>query len=172
MKIQIRQENRQDEAAIYQLVQAAFLHAQQASHTEQDCVNKLRLSTNYIPELSLVATYHNQIIGHIMFSKMKIGQHDSLLLAPLSVAPEWQNKGIGQALIQEGHRLAIALGYAHCVVIGHPGYYPKFGYQPARSYHLEAPFEVPDDVFMVVELIQGSLKDVQGMIQCDDAFNS
>ena len=115
-------------------------------------VNALRYGSAYIPELSLVAEENGSIIGHIMFTKAEIGGKIVLALAPLSVLPEYQRKGVGTALIEEGHKIAKEMGYAYSVVLGSENYYPKFGYIPADTFGIIAPFDVPRDNFMVYKI--------------------
>lgn len=97
-------------------------------YNEQDLVNALRQSVAYIPELSLVTEIDGRIAGHIMFTKVQIGESVQLALAPLSVLPEYQRQGIGSALIREGHKRAGELGYGYSIVLGSEAYYPKAGY--------------------------------------------
>ena len=128
----IRQEHNKEFHSIYALVKAAFESAEHADGNEPDLVNALRKSDSYIPELSLVAEIDGKIVGHIMFTKLKIGNQVQLALAPLSVLPDYQKQGIGTALIQEGHTRARALGYEYSVVLGSEKYYPRTGYLPAK----------------------------------------
>ena len=95
------------------LVKAAFDSAEHADGNEQDLVNALRLGGAYIPELALVAEIAGEIAGHIMFTRLKIGESVQLALAPLSVLPAYQGQGIGAALVRAGHEKARALGYAY-----------------------------------------------------------
>lgn len=166
----IRQEKPQDILAVYDVVKAAFEHMAFASHDEQDLVNRLRKSAAFIPELSLVAEQDGRIVGHILFTKMKIGEHLSLALAPVAVLPEFHGQGIGSALILEGHRIARELGYRSVIVVGHAYYYPRFGYRWASLYGIKAPFEVPQDAFMALELVPGGLNGVSGMIEYAPEF--
>ena len=115
-------------------------------------VNALRYGSAYIPELSLVAEENVSIIGHIMFTKAEIGGKIVLALAPLSVLPEYQRKGVGTALIEEGHKIAKEMGYAYSVVLGSENYYPKFGYIPADTFGIISPFDVTRDNFMVYKI--------------------
>jgi predicted N-acetyltransferase YhbS len=164
MNIVIRQEQEKDIDAVYQVVKTAFATMELADGDEQDLVNRLRKSAAFIPELSLVAEYEGKIIGHILFTKMKIGDHPSLALAPVAVLPEYQKQGAGGELIREGHRIAKELGYRSVIVVGHPDYYPRFGYHLASQWKITAPFEVPDEAFMALELVEGGLTGVSGMI--------
>lgn len=166
----IRQEKTQDFPAVYDVVKAAFEHMALSTGEEADLVNRLRKSKAFIPELSLVAEEQGRVIGHILFTKMKIGTHDSLALAPVSVLPEFHGRGIGSALIQEGHRIARELGYSSAIVVGHAYYYPRFGYRWASHFGITAPFEVPQDSFMAIELVPDGLKGVSGMIEYAPEF--
>ena len=107
----IRKETATDHAAVYSVVKRAFEHAEHADGNEQDLVNALRKGDAFIPELSLVAEADGKVVGHIMFTRATVDGKPVLALAPLSVLPEYQRKGIGKALIQEGHKIAKELGY-------------------------------------------------------------
>ncbi len=165
----IRQETPLDYAAVYSLVQAAFATAEQSDGNEQDLVAALRKSNSFIPELSLVAEEDGRIVGHILFTKAQVGQQIVLALAPLSVLPDCQRKGIGLALMAQGHRIAKELGYRYSVVLGHAAYYPKAGYRPASVYGIRAPFEVSDDHFMALKL-DDAAPELNGVICYDGAF--
>lgn len=170
MNIIIRQEKAQDINEVYQVVQNAFEKAEHSDHDEHNLVNRLRNSTNFIPQLSLVAEYENKIVGHILFTEILVGGQLLIALAPVAVIPEMQSKGIGKLLITEGHKIARQLGYKGSVVLGHDKYYPKLGYKKASQYGIEAPFEVSDDNFMAVELIDGGLSDVHGVVEYAKEF--
>ena len=150
--VEIRQENKNDYEEIYNVVKTAFETAEHSDGNEQDLVVALRNSDSFIPELSLVAIKDNKIVGHILFTKIKIGNHEELALAPLAVLPEYQKQGIGSKLIQQGHKIAKELGYHYSIVLGSETYYPKFGYVPAIHYGIKAPFEVSNENFMAIKL--------------------
>ena len=150
--IKIRRENEKDYDVIYDVVKTAFSKASHCDGNEQDLVNNLRKGSAYIPELSLVATIDEKIVGYIMFTKINIGGNEEIALAPLAVLPKYQRQGIGTLLIKEGHRIAKELGYNYSVVLGSENYYPKFGYVPAKEYGIKPPFEVDDKNFMAVKL--------------------
>lgn len=150
----IRQETSNDHNIVYNLIRDAFDGAEHSDGTEQDLVEALRKNKEaFIPELSLVAEDNGVITGHILFTKMQVGDDTVLALAPLSVKPEYQRQGIGMALIQEGHRIAAALGYGYCVVLGSEIYYPKTGYQPAEDFSIEIPEGIPSQNYMAVQLL-------------------
>ena len=159
----IRKEKMEDYNSIYAVVKAAFDSAEHADGNEQDLVEALRKGESYIPALSLVAEEKGKIIGHIMFTKARVGQTDVLALAPLSVLPEYQRKGIGTALIKEGHKIAKDLGYGYSVVLGSEKYYPRVGYVPADTLGITPPFEVSRENFMAYK-INGNIPAANGTI--------
>ena len=152
MNVIIRKESAFDHDKIYSTVKCAFDSAAHADGNEQDLINELRSGDSYIPELSLVAELDGAIVGHIMFTKAWVGDTPVLALAPLSVRPEHQRKGIGSALVREGHRIAAELGYSYSVVLGSDKYYPKMGYVPADTLGITAPFDVPRENFMACRI--------------------
>lgn len=137
-------------------------------------VERLRNSDVFIPQLSIVAEADHKIVGHIMLTKIFIHNQkesiESLALAPLSINPEFQGKGIGSKLVTEGHRLAKELGYQSIVVLGHAKYYPRFGYEPMEKYGLELPFAVRKENCMVVSLTENGLSSVTGKIEYAPEF--
>ncbi|MBO5455159.1 MAG: N-acetyltransferase [Muribaculaceae bacterium] len=154
--LEIRQERESDYAEIRSVVRTAFLSAEHSDGDEQNLVDRLRKTSEYIPELALVAIYDGKIVGHIMLSKIRIGNTEAMALAPLSVLPEYQKKGIGKALMNNAHRKAIKSGYKCCVVLGSPEYYSKAGYVAASKFNIQAPFVVPDEYYMVLPLTEES----------------
>lgn len=125
--MQIRQETPADYDQVYDLVQEAFASAEHRDGTEQDLVAALRRGGAFIPQLSLVAEADGQLAGHILFTEGEVGGVTVLILAPLSVRPAFQRMGVGTALIQEGHKIARALGYPYSLVLGSETYYPRSG---------------------------------------------
>ena len=148
----IRQENTADHPAVHSLVRAAFATAEHSDGTEQDLVAALRQSAHFVPELALVAELEGRLVGHILFSTVRIGGHVELALAPLSVHPQYQRRGIGLALMAEGHRIAKELGFCFSVVLGSAAYYPKAGYVPAARFGICPPFAVPEQNYMALNL--------------------
>lgn len=148
----IREELSTDREVIYSLIKNAFAHAEHSDGNEQELVNALRQGEAFIPELSLVCEVDGVIVGHILFTKARIENNTVLALAPLSVLPEYQGRGIGTLLMQEGHRIARELGYSYSVVLGDPQYYSRIGYVPADDYGIYAPFDVPRELFRAFRL--------------------
>ncbi|PFE04949.1 N-acetyltransferase [Bacillus cereus] len=174
MNIKIRQEFEKEYKRAEEVVKQAFSHETFSDQKEHELVNRIRKSDAFIPELSLVAV-DKEIIGHVLLSKIKIVNGDksvdSLALAPVSVAPDYQKKGIGSLLISNVLREAKELGYHSIIVLGHKEYYPKFGFKSASLWNIRAPFEVPDEVFMAMELTENALQNVQGVVQYSEAFS-
>jgi putative acetyltransferase len=135
---------------------------------EARLVENLRKSPDFIPELSLVAVKDKRVVGHILFSRIaiqtKTGSFPAMSLAPMAVHPKFQKQGIGSKLIRQGLERCRNLGYKVVIVVGHPNYYPRFGFTSARAKGLEAPFPVSDEAFMVIELASGALKGISGMV--------
>lgn len=168
----IRPETPADFTHIHELVREAFTRAEHSDGDEHFLVDRLRRSAEYIPELSFAAEEKGRIVGQIMFSRLQVGaaKGAALALAPLAVLPGLQGKGIGTALIRHGHAAARALGWEFAVVLGHPAYYARFGYLPAKAFGLTAPFDVPEEAFMALNLKDGP-KHLPGMVRYSAAFS-
>lgn len=153
----VRQEREEDHPAVYQVIKRAFEEAEHADGNEQELVEALRSSNAFLPQLSLVAECAGEIIGYVLFTKVKINTAVELALAPLAVLPMYQRKGVGKALMERGHCIARKLGFHCCIVLGSEKYYPKAGYLPAGKFGISAPFEVPDQNFMVLKLCEDAV---------------
>ena len=151
-RVLIRQETSEDADAVYRLVKAAFAAAEHSDGTEQDLVAALRKGRAFVPELSLVAEVDGSIVGHILFTEATVGGDRVLALAPLSVLPGYQRRGVGTALVEEGHRIAREMGYSYALVLGSTTYYPRFGYLPAQELGIQVPKGFPPANFMVIPL--------------------
>lgn len=176
MNMRIRIEQADDYSATERVVKSAFVNAEFTDRKEHELVSRIRKSDAFIPKLSLVAIddENQKIVGHILLSKINIRNDnqsiESLALAPVSVLPDYQSKGIGKKLILEALQKAKELGHHSVVVLGHPEYYPKFGFQKASRWGIKAPFEVPDEVFMALELQENALAHVSGVVEYSRAF--
>lgn len=164
MVVIIRQEEFKDYNQTFKVVESAFKEAEFTDGNEQFLVENLRKSDAFIPELSLVAEVDKKIVGHIMFTKINVKETILLALAPLSVIPEYQKQGIGGKLIKIGHDLAGNMGYKGIILVGHPGYYPRFGYIPADNFKIKLTFDAPREAFMALELKKGSLSGIEGEV--------
>ncbi len=160
----IRQEEPRDYVEVESLVKAAFETAEHTDGNEHNLVAKLRKSDGFIHELSLVAEENDAILGHVIFTKIKIGKTNGLALAPLAVIPQAQGKGIGTALIERGHEIAKSMGYDIIVVLGSEKYYPRIGYKSASILKINAPFDVPDENYMAISL-SGNNEQINGIVE-------
>jgi putative acetyltransferase len=169
MNILVRPETKEDYGAITHINDLAF-----GQLNEGELVKSMRERNNFITELSLIACFHNQAVGHILFSPIQVknpNQSDvSLALAPMAVIPEFQGLGIGGLLIKNGFSAARRFGFRSVIVLGHPDYYPRFGFVPASRYSISPPFEAPDLNFMAIELVENGLKNVSGIVEYPEEF--
>lgn len=169
MNIVIREEQASDHQRVYEVNRLAF-----QQEDESRLIEKIRAGQNYIPGLSLVAEIDDKIVGHIIFSKIKIVGEDfvcnSLALAPMAVIPGYQKKGIGSRLVEDGLKRAEELGFKSVIVLGHPEYYPRFGFLKASKWGIKRPFEVPDEAFMAIELNGRALDGKSGIVSYPDEF--
>lgn len=168
MNIIIRQEKETDYKFSEKIVEESFRNEEYSDHKEHFLIEKLRRSNAFIPELSLVAEINKEIIGYIMLTRIFIendhSRHVSLALAPVAILPEYQNRGIGSKLINESLKIAKELGFESVIVLGHDKYYPRFGFKPTSSFGIKAPFDIPNEMFMAVELRDDSLAGVKGTV--------
>lgn len=154
--MEIRQEQARDYPEIRQLVKDAFATAQHTDGNEQDLVDALRKGAAYLPELALVAEKDGLLAGHIMLTRASVGAFPVLVLAPLSVRPEFQRQGVGTALMAEAHKIARARGEDYVLVLGSEDYYPRVGYRPAEDFGVTVPEGFPSANFMALQLREGA----------------
>ena len=162
----IREERQGDLERIRAVNLAAF-----ETSTEADLVDALRRQA--IPLISLVAEDEANIIGHILFSPVTLASQPTLSvmgLAPMAVVPSRHHQGIGSRLVREGLERCRQLNAAAVVVLGHPLYYPRFGFIPAARLSLRSEYDVPEEVFMVHELRTGALSGLSGTIRYHPVF--
>ncbi|MBD3670537.1 MAG: N-acetyltransferase [Gammaproteobacteria bacterium] len=162
----IRPETSDDQESIRGLLQAAF-----ESDAEARLVEALRQSG--LELISLVAVEDGLVVGHILFSPVTLDSDESIKiagLAPMAVLPQLQKQGIGARLILEGLKACELQSYEVVVVLGHPQYYPHFGFESSLKYGIHSEFEVPDDAFMLQELKPHVLEGKSGTIHYAPAF--
>lgn len=166
--ITIRAESAEHHAAIRRVVELAF-----GEPNEAELVDALRKHAH--PHISLVALIDSEVVGHILFSPVSIESEGDAFaamgLAPMAVLPDYQNKGIGTELVWAGLRECKLLGHEVVVVLGHPEYYPRFGFVPAAKKGIRSEYDVPDEVFMVAELTPGALRGRKGLVKYHSEFS-
>ncbi|WP_050434105.1 GNAT family N-acetyltransferase [Chondromyces crocatus] len=167
--VDLRPEHPGDAAAIRRVNERAF-----NTPAEADLVDAL--TRNGGVTLSLVASIDGQVVGHILFSPVTIereGAHDEAIgLAPMAVLPEHQRRGIGDRLIREGLDRLRRAGHGAVVVLGHPAYYPRFGFEPASRFGLRWEIACPDEAFMALELRPGALVSHPGIVRYRPEFGA
>lgn len=139
------------------------------TETEANLVEALRNAD--VELISLVAEENGEVIGHILFSPVILGDLKIMGLAPMAVLPDRQNKGVGTKLVKAGLQDCEKAGYEAVVVLGHAGYYPRFGFVPSVNFGIKSEYDVPPEVFMVKELREGALKGAAGTVKYHPAFN-
>ena len=162
--LQVRPEAQADLGAIHAVNREAF-----GSAAEAELVDALR--ANGDAALSLVAENSSGVVGHILFSHLPIQAPArdvaAVALAPMSVLPQWQRRGIGSALVRSGLDRCREAGCEAVVVLGHPAYYPRFGFSARLAESLQAPFS--GHAFMALELVPGALN-AGGVVRYPGAF--
>lgn len=164
----IRAEKERDRDTVFNVNGSAF-----ETPAEATLVDVLREQVQ--PIVSLVAEDIGNVVGHIMFSPVLLSGYPDLKvmgLAPMAVAPEYQRKGIGSALVRSGLEQCRQLGFVAVVVLGHPEYYPRFGFSPASRFGIDSDYDVPEGVFMALELEPESLRGKNGRVKYNAAFSN
>jgi putative acetyltransferase len=163
--IEIRDEQFGDVAAIRELNQLAFGQDQ-----EGNIIDALR--SHGAASLSLVATQNGRVVGHIMYSPASVGDVIGVGLGPMAVLPGHQRQGIGSKLVDTGNGKLKEAGCPFIIVLGHPNYYPRFGFTPARPRGITCEWDVPDDVFMLLVLDQTQMQGVSGLAKYRAEFST
>jgi putative acetyltransferase len=168
MTTRIRPERADDSGAVRALNDAAFGRPE-----EGELVDRLRAAGKLL--VSMVAEEDGVVVGHIAFSRVVqrdgSGDANGAGLAPMAVLPDRQRSGIGSKLVREGLEACRAAGIGYVVVLGHPDYYPRFGFVPAGLFGIGCKWDVPDEVFMVRELATGALDAVRGIVDYEAEFD-
>jgi putative acetyltransferase len=169
LMMEIRVEQLQDRDAVHQVHVAAF-----GRENEANLVDRLYSAASTV---SWVAVDLDRVVGHILFSPVAIegeGEYEGLILglAPVGVLPELQGKGIGSLLIRQGLAECAQWGVKAIVVLGAPEYYRRFGFRSAKEQNLRCEYDVPDEAFMVLELVQGALKNCVVIVRYRPEFST
>jgi putative acetyltransferase len=165
--MQVRPERPADRDAVARVTDAAF-----GQPDESHIIEAVRRAG--CPAVSLVAVDGTEVVGHILFTPVDLDPPAAgvvvMGLGPMAVAPARQRQGVGSALVREGLRACAGSGCSAVVVLGHPRFYPRFGFQPASGFGLKSEYSVPDDVFMAIELVPGSLEGSGGLVRYRPEF--
>lgn len=165
----VRGEKVTDHDTVYNINKLAF-----GSEIEPKLIAALRKSKSFVRGLSLVAVKEEKVLGHALLTRAFIvnrgRRFKCLVLGPMAVLPEYQKQGIGKKLMEEGFERAKELGFTAIAVLGHETYYPKFGFIPASQKNIKTSFKVPDENFMIVELVPNALKGISGMVEYPKEF--
>ena len=164
--VQVRDERPADGDAVRAVNEAAF-----GQPAEANLVEALHRADAAI--VALVAVSDAAVVGHILFSPVTV-EHAAgrrfAGLAPMAVAPDRQKQGVGGLLVREGLARCQALGCDGVVVVGHPDYYPRFGFVPAHTLGLRCEYDVPPEVFMALALPGRSVEGASGLVRFHEAF--
>jgi putative acetyltransferase len=163
--MRVREEQPEDAPQVRKVNEAAFERSDEANLVEE-----LRKEGAVL--LSLVAELDDEIIGHILFSRMTVeterGSVAAVSLAPMAVLPEHQRRGVGSQLIRRGIAALRERGERIVIVLGHKEYYPRFGFTADKARYLASPF--PPEAFMTLELVDGALDGIRGTVKYPAAF--
>jgi putative acetyltransferase len=163
----LRPETDNDHAAIREVNRLAF-----GQEDESRLVDALRAGGH--ARVSVVAEEAGRVVGHILFSTLPIltpqGIVEALALAPMAVIPDRQRQGLGSALVREGLRSCTERGHRVVVVLGHPEFYPRFGFSAKLAERLKSPYSGP--AFMALELVPGALEGVVGEVRYPPPFGA
>jgi len=166
--ITIRTEKPEDSAFVYAVIEKTFKRDAEAKLAE-------KLRRNCADHLSLVAENNGTIVGHIMFTPVMIKNGKEIQgmgLAPMAVMPSMQRMGIGTMLIRAGLNILEKKGCPFVIVLGHPEYYPRFGFQPASMLKIKSQWDdVPDEAFMINILDHKAMQNVSGIASFRDEFS-
>ena len=176
MNIEIRLEQESDYRVVEELTKEAFWNLYQPGGDEHYLLHQLRKSPDFIPELDCVALVDNVIVGHITYSRSYVlnennNQYEMCTFGPISVLPQWQNQGIGSALIEHTKNIACEKGDRAIIIFGYPDYYKRFGFKTAKEYGISDPDGRFPVAHLVLELYEGALKEISGKFFASEVFN-
>lgn len=162
----VRPETGADQEGIWKVLERAFA----PSIGEAKLVDELRAAGDLVPDLCLVAEDDGEVVGHIAYSRCGLDSgHEALALAPMAVLPDRQRGGIGSALVRESLDRAGTTDFPLVVVLGHPEYYPRFGFESGAAHGILDPYGVPPEAWMV-HLLPAYTPEARGLVTYAEAF--
>ena len=173
MDIAIRNERPEDVLAVEALTREAFWNLHVPGCSEHLVTRQLRASPDFLPDL--VAEADGRVVGSILFSRSRVvgsenENFETVTFGPVSVLPEWQNLGVGRALIERGLRIARALGHSAVVIYGNPAYYQKYGFRAGREFGIRTADGKYAAALQALPLFSGALNGVSGRFLESEAF--
>ncbi|ALS38266.1 putative acetyltransferase [Enterococcus rotai] len=166
MIIRLEQEN--DFPVIYDFTKEAFKTAKVKDGEEQEFVERMRKSENYLPELAFVAEENTQIVGHVMLTKTRITNEtrtmDGLILAPLTVRLDQRGKGVGAKLMTKAEQESEKLGYSVIILIGDQAYYNRYGFEQASHLGIITDLEIPATYILAKRIGKHDIEDFSGTV--------
>lgn len=168
--IPLRLPLKEDDSQIKALVKEAFEKSPYGYNNENDIIEKVH-KTDLAFFFEIVAVSDEKIVGYGLLSPAFVGKTTGLVLAPLAVLPSHQGQGIGKKIIEALEEKAVKEGFPFIHILGDPNYYGKFGYLPARNYHIQAPFDVEEKYFLIKDLTSNHLKDLSGTLYYSPIFD-
>ena len=174
MEIELRLEEEKDYKIVEELTREAFWNYHVPGCDEHLLIHNLRKTKDFIKELDFVAIFNGKIIGNIVYVKSKIRnddiEHTVLTFGPLSVLPEYQNKGIGSKLINHTIKLSKEMGYKAIIIYGDPEYYKRFGFRVSKDYKITNKDKKYPAALLVLELYPNALKGIEGIFDVGEVY--
>ena len=175
MNIQLRLEEKNDQKEVEILTREAFWNLYFPGCNEHLLAHNLRKTKEFIKELNFVALDGNKIVGNIMYAetmiKSKNQEHKTITFGPLSVLPEYQNKGIGTKLLEHTKALATKLGYKAIIIYGDPTYYKKFGFVESKKYNITNSELKYPAALLILELHKNALNGIEGIFDTGNTYH-
>jgi len=171
----IRQEINDDHFIVESLTRDAFWNGYRDENSicdEHLLTHRMRNCNAFLPQLSFVALIDKKIVGHIIYTKAKVGKYEVLTFGPLAVLPEYQGGGVGKALMNQSFAVATDMGFKAVIIYGHPDYYTRVGFERASEYGITTPDGNVFDALMVKWLCPESAENIQGKFYLDSVYEN
>lgn len=174
MQINLRPEEEKDYRAVEELTREAFWNIYVPGADEHLLIHKLRSAKEFVKDLDFVAVYNDIIVGNIVYAQSKVtNSHNEnivLTFGPVSVLPDYQNKGIGSKLINHTIKLSKGMGYKAILIYGDPEYYKRFGFKVSKEYRITNKEGKFPAALLALELYHGALNEIHGMFDEGNAY--